>query len=68
VIVYRPIEMQVYNGETIYGHIEIKTETGYVSDYFTPNPTYGTNPETLISRKGSKVPVRYQVIGIWFKE
>lgn len=68
VIIYRPIEMQVYNNETIYGHIEIKTETGYVSDYFTRNPTYGTDEITLVSRKGSKIPVRYKVIGIWFKE
>jgi hypothetical protein len=60
--------MQEYKGKTVYGHIEIKTENGYVSDYFTEDPTYNTNPDTMRSRVGHKIPVSYRVIGIWFKE
>lgn len=60
--------MQEYNGKTVYGHIEIKTDAGYVSDYFTEDPTYRTNPVTLVSPVGHKIPVSYKVIGIWFKE
>ena len=68
VIIYRPVEMQEYKGKTVYGHIEIKTDAGYVSDYFTEDPTYRTNPVTLVSPVGHKIPVSYKVIGIWFKE
>jgi LysM repeat protein len=68
VIIYRPVEMQEYKGKTVYGHIEIKTENGYVSDYFTEDPTYNTNPVTMRSPVGHKIPVSYRVIGIWFKE
>jgi len=68
IIVYRPVEMQEYRGKTIYGHIEIKTEEGYVSDYLNPLPTYRTNPVTMVSPVGSKIPVSYKVIGIWYKE
>lgn len=68
VIIYRPVEMQVHEGKTIYGHIEIKTEDGYVSDYFTTSPTYRTDKITLVSPVGKKIPVSYKVIGIWFKE
>jgi hypothetical protein len=60
--------MQVHEGKTIYGHIEIKTEDGYVSDYFTRYPTYWTNEVTMVSPVGRTVPVRYTVTGIWFKE
>jgi LysM repeat protein len=68
VIIYRPVEMQVHEGKTIYGHIEIKTADGYVSDYFTTSPTYRTDKITLVSPVGNKIPVSYKVIGIWFKE
>ena len=68
VIIYRPVEMQEYKGKTIYGHIEIKTDDGYVSDYFNPIPTYRTNPVTMVSPVGKKTPVSYKVTGIWVKE
>jgi LysM repeat protein len=68
VIIYRPVEKQVHNGETIYGHIEIKTESGYVSDYLTRHPTYWTNEVTMVSPVGRSIPVSFKVIGIWFKE
>lgn len=68
IIVYRPVEMQTYKGETIYGHIEIKTEKGYVSDFLNPVPTYSTNPVTMVSPKMRSIPVSYKVTGIWFKE
>ena len=68
VIIYRPVEMQTYKGKTIYGHIEIKTEKGYVSDFFTPQPTYRTDPVKMVSPVGHKIPVSYKVIGIWYKE
>ncbi|QJE02483.1 LysM peptidoglycan-binding domain-containing protein [Massilia forsythiae] len=68
IIIYRPVEMQAYHGKTIYGHIEIKTEHGYVSDFFTERPTYGTDAVTMVSPVGRRIPVSYKVIGIWFKE
>lgn len=68
IIVYRPVEMQEYNGKTVYGHIEIKTEKGYVSDYLSVKPTYGTDPVKMVSPVGRKIPVSYKVTGIWFKE
>ena len=68
VIIYRPVEKQEHNGKTIYGHIEIKTETGYVSDYFTEHPTYRTDEVTMVSPVGRSIPVSYKVTGIWFKE
>lgn len=58
----------MHNGETIYGHIEIKTDTGYVSDFFGLRPTYGTNKITMVSPVGKKVPVSYKASGIWSKE
>jgi LysM repeat protein len=68
VIIYRPIEMQEYRGKTLYGHIEIKTESGYVSDYFTERPTYATDAVNMVSPVGRSIPVSYKVTGIWFKE
>jgi LysM repeat protein len=68
VIIYRPVEKQEHNGKTIYGHVEIKTEAGYVSDYFIEHPTYGTDEVTMVSPIGRTVPVSYKVTGIWFKE
>lgn len=68
VIVYRPVEAQEYKGKTIYGHIEIKTDTGFVSDFFTEHPTYRTDEITMVSPVGRTVPVSYKVIGIWFKD
>jgi LysM repeat protein len=68
VIIYRPVEMQEYKGKPVYGHIEIKTDNGYVSDYLSPGPTYRTNPVTMISPVGSKTPVSYKVTGIWVKD
>jgi len=68
IIIYRAVEKQEHNGKTIYGHIEIKTETGYVSDYFTEHPTYRTDEVTMVSPVGRSIPVSYKVSGIWFKE
>jgi LysM repeat protein len=68
VIIYRPVEKQESNGKPVYGHIEIKTESGYVSDYFTEHPTYSTNEVTMVSPVGRTTGVSYKVIGIWFKE
>ena len=68
IIVYRPIEMQVYQGKTIAGHIEIKTKLGYVSDYLSEGPTYSTDPIKMVSPVGRKKPVSYKVIGIYIKE
>jgi hypothetical protein len=68
IIIYRPVEKQEHNGKTIYGHIEIKTGTGYVSDYFTEHPTYRTDEVTMVSPVGRSIPVSYKVTGIWFKE
>jgi LysM repeat protein len=68
VIIYRPVEKQERNGEPIYGHIEIKTDSGYVSDYFTEHPTYSTNEVTMVSPVGRTTGVSYKVTGIWFKE
>ncbi|WP_322403908.1 hypothetical protein [Massilia luteola] len=52
----------------MYGHIEIKTEDGDVSDYFTRHPTYRTNELTMVSPVGRTIPVRYKITWIWFEE
>ena len=68
VIIYRPVEHQVYNGKTISGHIEIKHEGGWVSDFNNDKPTYHTDKITMISPMLPSYQARMKVTGIWFKE
>jgi len=69
VIIYRPVERQTRsNGGVISGHIEIKHDGGYVSDFNGLTPCYRTNPATLLSPVHKKYNVRFKVTGIWYKE
>ena len=68
VIVYKPMEKQKFQGSEISGHIEIKCEHGYVSDFLAHTATYGTDTKTLKSTRPNKYNVTFQVIGIWYKE
>lgn len=68
VIIYKPVESQTHNGKTISGHIEIKHEGGFVSDFNGKFPTYQTDPVTMVSPKHFSYKVTFKVIGIWFKD
>ncbi len=68
VIVYRPVESQSKNGVTISGHIEIKYNDGYVSDYATSHPTYSTDKVSMVSPVVRSYNVKFKVVGIWYKD
>lgn len=68
VIIYRPVEKQTYSGGVISGHIEIKHEDGYVSDFNANNPTYATHPTKMKSPVHKRYKVSFEVTGIWYKE
>ena len=68
VIIYKPVEKQTHDGKVISGHIEIKYDKGYVSDFSTPIPTYQTDKVSLLSPINKKYEVKFQAIGIWYKD